>query len=303
MFLAALVKSINPCYTGRGVKSLCWFVGLRKPAVTIDRRNERMEITVGLAQMAIALDRPDLNEATVRNMAEQAAGRGVDLLVLPELWPTGYNLVRAAGYAAPLDEGPFALMAELAQTQGMYVTGTALEANPEGPPFNAAALYGPGGSRLAVYHKVHLFPPLGEVQYMTRGNALPTFDLPWGRTALAICYDLRFPEMWRCYTAAGARLVIISAEWPVPRLEHWRLLLRARAVENQFFVVGCNRAGQDADGTFGGRSAVVDPMGRVLVEGGEEAGLFVATLDLDEVQAVRRRLPFLDDRQVDVYRG
>jgi predicted amidohydrolase len=142
---------------------------------------------------------------------------------------------------------------------------------------------------------------MGEQEHMTAGNALPTFDLPWGRTALAVCYDLRFPEMWRLYTAAGVHLILIPAEWPVRRVEHWRLLLRARAVENQLFVAGCNRAGTDADGEFGGHSAAVDPWGRVLVEGEREPGLFLAALDLEEVRRNRSLLPFLDDRRPDVY--
>jgi predicted amidohydrolase len=235
-------------------------------------------------------------------MAAKAAALGARLLMLPELWPTGYDLARAAEYAAPMEAGPFTLMAELALKHQFYVIGTALEANPNGLPFNTALLCGPDGQRVGAYRKVHLFPPLGETEHMSAGDSLPTFDLPWGRVAVAICYDLRFPELWRCYTDAGAQLILIPAEWPARRVEHWRLLLRARAVENQFFVAGCNRAGSDVDGTFGGHSAVVDPWGRVLAEGGEEPGLFVATLNLDEVARTRRIFPFLDDRRPEVCR-
>jgi len=263
-----------------------------------------MEITVALAQMAIVPGEPGQNEATARAMAAEAAAQGANLLLLPELWATGYDLDRANTYAAPLDHGAFAQMAGLARAHRLYVAGTALEANPSGRPFNTAALYGPDGERVGAYRKVHLWAPLGEVEHMTAGDALPTFDLPWGRVALAICYDLRFPELWRCYTDAGAQLILIPAEWPVRRVEHWRLLLRARAVENQLFVVGCNRAGGGADAPdpFGGHSAAVDPWARVWVEGGTEPGLFLATLDLDEVARARRLLPFLQDRRPEVYR-
>jgi len=261
-----------------------------------------MEITVALAQMAISRDQPDRNEATAREWARQAGAQGANLLILPELWPTGYHLERAAEYAAPLEGGPFALMSELAQQHGLYVIGTALEAIPAGQPFNTSALFAPDGARIGAYRKVHLFPPMGELKYLSPGRSLPTFDLPWGRTALAICYDLRFPEMWRRYAYEGTRLVLIPAEWPISRVEHWRLLLRARAVENQLFVVGCNRAGQDADGTFGGHSAAIDPMGQVLVEGELEPALLLATLDMAEVKAVRSRLPYLGDRRPEVYR-
>ncbi|MGD9144337.1 MAG: carbon-nitrogen family hydrolase [Anaerolineae bacterium] len=260
-----------------------------------------MEITIALAQMDIALGQPEQNAAKAQSLAAQAAAQGADLLLLPELWPTGYDLGRIEQYIAPLDSGHFALMASMAQTHGLYVAGSALETNPAGKPFNTAALYGPDGVRIGAYRKVHLWAPLGEVEYMTPGADLPIFELPWGRVALAICYDLRFPELWRRYADARAQLVLIPAEWPVRRVEHWRLLLRARAVENQFFVIGVNRAGTGADGEFGGYSAAVDPWARVLVEAGAEPGLFLATLDLDEVARSRRLFPFLTDRRPEVY--
>jgi omega-amidase len=260
-----------------------------------------MQITIALAQMAVALGKPEQNAATAQAMAAQAAAQNADLLLLPELWLTGYDLDRIDRYTAPLDAGHFAVMAELAQTHRLYVAGTALESNPEGKPFNTAVLYGPEGERIGAYRKTHLWAPLGETEHMAPGSSVPTFDLPWGRVGLAICYDLRFPELWRCYTDAGAQLMLIPAEWPVRRVEHWRLLLRARAVENQLFVIGCNRTGADADGEFGGHSAAVDPWARVLVEGGSEPGLFVATVVLDEVARSRSLFPFLADRRPEVY--
>ena len=263
-----------------------------------------MHLRVALAQMDVALGQPERNIDRARHLVAQAAAEGAHLVVLPELWASGYDLQRAGHYAAPLDRGAFALMADLAQTHQLYVVGTALESNPGGLPFNTAVLCGPTGERLGAYRKVHLWAPMGETEHMTAGDSLPTFDLPWGRLALAVCYDLRFPEMWRRYADAGAQVVVIPAQWPVRRVEHWRLLLQARAVENQFFVVGCNRSGVDPgeiETVFAGHSAAVDPWGRVLAEGGDEPGLFVATLDLEEVDRARRLFPFLADRRPDVY--
>lgn len=260
-----------------------------------------MDITIALAQMDIALGKPEQNASIARIMAADAAAQGADLLMLPELWPTGYDLARISDYTSSLDAGHFSLMAGLARTEQLYVVGTALESNPGGKPFNTAVLYGPDGVRMGAYRKVHLWAQLGEVDHMTPGDSLPIFDLPWGRVALAICYDLRFPELWRRYADAGAQIILIPAEWPVRRVEHWRLLLRARAVENQLFVAGCNRAGSGADGEFGGHSAVVDPWAHVLVEGGSEPGLSVATVNLDEVKRSRRLFPFLTDRRPEVY--
>jgi predicted amidohydrolase len=127
-------------------------------------------------------------------------------------------------------------------------------------------------------------------------------DLPWGCTGLATCYDLRFPELWCRLRELGARLVFLPAEWPERRIEHWRLLLRARAIENQCFVAGCNRAGAGVDGTFGGYSGIVDPWGRVLAEAGADAGLVVARLDLAEADRTRSLFPFFSDRRPDLYR-
>jgi omega-amidase len=256
-----------------------------------------MEVIIALAQMNIALGKPEQNTFTARKLAAEAAAQGADVLLLPELWATGYDLDRIVEYATPLDTG------HLARLHGLYLTGTALESNPYGKPFNTAALYGPDGARLGAYRKVHLWAPLGEVEHMTPGDILPAFDLPWGRVALAICYDLRFPELWRCYADAGALLILIPAEWPERRVEHWRLLLRARAVENQLFIVGCNRVGGggDVQDPFGGHSAAVDPWAHVLVEGSTEPGLFLATVNLDEVARARRLFPFLQDRRPEVY--
>jgi len=131
---------------------------------------------------------------------------------------------------------------------------------------------------------------------------MPCFDLPWGRTAIAICYDLRFPEIFRHFALDGAELVLLPAQWPLPRLEHWRILLRARAIENQFWMVAGNRSGRDPGGvTFAGHSAVINPWGEIVVEGGEERALLLADLDLEEVKRTRRSFPVLRDRRQDLY--
>jgi predicted amidohydrolase len=263
-----------------------------------------MELKIALAQMNVALGQPRQNEPMARGLVARAAAAGAQLVVLPELWFSGYDLAHAADYAAALNQGAFALMAELAKAHGLYLAGTSLEANPAGLPYNTAALLSPQGELVGAYRKVHLWAPMGEVEHMAPGGELPAFELPWGRTALAVCYDLRFPEAWRCFANAGARLVVVPAQWPAKRVEHWRLFLRARAVENQFFVAGCNRAGVDPDPaatTFGGYSAVSDPWGTLLVEGGMEPDLLVATLELDEVDRARRTFPFLADRRLDLY--
>lgn len=125
---------------------------------------------------------------------------------------------------------------------------------------------------------------------------------PWGETGLAICYDLRFPEMFRRYALDGVQTMIISAEWPLQRIEHWQTLLRARAIENQCFVIAANCVGQCGGENFGGRSAVISPWGEVLVEGqSDQPELLTVTFDTGQVDEVRRRIPVLIDRRPDLY--
>jgi len=234
-----------------------------------------------------------------------AALDGCALAVLPE----NFALMPERGrdkslHAERPGEGPIQdFLRETAVQHGMWIIGGSMPLESPEPErvYGACIVVDHRGDTRAIYRKIHLFPPLGEVEHMAPGGEMPTFDLPWGRTALAICYDLRFPEQWRRYLDAGAQLILIPAEWPLRRVEHWRLLLRARAVENQFFVAACNRAGTDADGEFGGHSAVIDPWDRVVVEGGSEPGLFFATLDLGEVTRVRHLFPFLNDRRPELY--
>ena len=126
-------------------------------------------------------------------------------------------------------------------------------------------------------------------------------ELPWGCAGLAICYDLRFPELFRRYALEGARLMILPAAWPHPRRMHWRTLLRSRAIENQCFVAACNRVGTADDVSFFGSSAVIDPWGETLIEGGETEALLTVRIDLDTVEATRAKIPIFADRRPELY--
>jgi omega-amidase len=257
-------------------------------------------LTVAIGQMDVALGDPEANLRKVEQLARQASEQQAGLLLLPELWASGYDLERAAELASSRDEGLFAATAALAREHGLAICGSLLERRADGV-YNTATLYDATGARLARYSKVHLFGLMDEGKHLRPGGATPTFDLPWGRAALAICYDLRFPELFRRFALDGAQLMLLPAEWPAQRIEHWRTLVRARAIENQCYVLACNRVGADRANTFGGRSAVVDPWGATLAEAGEGEELLLATIDLELVAEVRGRIPVFRDRRVDLY--
>jgi predicted amidohydrolase len=258
------------------------------------------KLIVTLAQMDIVLGDPSANRAHVRTLVAQAAAQHADLLVLPELWSTGYDLERAEELADSVGNGIYAEIAQLAREHQIAICGSTL-ARRATKSSNTATLYDANGQLLAEYSKIHLFGLMAEDRFLSAGETAPVFATPWGSSALAICYDLRFPELFRSYATQGAGVIFMPSEWPHPRLEHWRTLIRARAIENQCFVVACNRIGSDRASTFCGHSMVIDPWGNTVVEGDESPGLLTATLNLDLIGEVRQRMTVLRDRRPELY--
>ncbi len=259
-----------------------------------------MGLCVSLGQMDVALGQQEKNLEKVRTMAAEARSRGSELVVFPELWSSGYILERAEEYAARVDAGVFAETALIAKEHAIHILGSLLEATAAGFR-NTAVLFSPDGQLLAQYSKVHLFRPMEEDRYLIPGDQAAVFDLPWGRSALAICYDLRFPELFRKYALDGASIVFVVAEWPYPRLSHWQTLLKARAIENQSFVVACNRVGESGEWSFFGHSAMYDPAGELIAGAADEETLITAELDLEYREKVRRSMTVFEDRRQEIY--
>ncbi|MGB3712954.1 MAG: carbon-nitrogen family hydrolase, partial [Candidatus Promineifilaceae bacterium] len=254
-------------------------------------------------QMNVILGDASKNLDTVKRMTAEASRRGSDVVVFPELWATGYDLENVEKHATSIDQGIFAESATLARQYGLHILGSNLSVVDEGRYGNTAVLFGPQGTTLGVYIKVHLFGPMDEDRYLTPGDAPEMVELPWGPTGLAICYDLRFPELMRAYGVAGASLILLPSEWPYPRIAHWRTLIRARAIENQVFVAACNRTGLSGENSFFGHSMIVNPAGETVIEGGEYEMLLTATIDLDQVNQVRSLFNVFDDRRPEVYQN
>jgi predicted amidohydrolase len=251
--------------------------------------------------MHLKLGQPEQNFARVRAWTAEAARRGSQLVVFPELWPTAYDLENWQKHADPMGEGMFAQLSALAREHRIAIASSVLEVK-DGRAYNTFGLYDAQGALLGTYRKVHLVPMLDEPKWLAAGDQLTLAEAEWGLTGLGICYDLRFPEMWRKYALGGARLFILPAEWPSRRTYHWQTLLRARAIENQVFVAACNRVGESKGEVFAGKSALIDPWGEAVVEGGPEAeALLTAEIDLAKVDDIRQRIPVFKDRRADLY--
>ena len=260
-----------------------------------------MQLTLALAQMDILVGQPDRNLELASTLALEAAQQGCDLLLLPELWSSGYDLSRWPQFATSLGEGMFKEMSRLASQHRIWIGGSLLEKD-AGKAYNTFVLFNPNGSLEASYRKIHLFRLMDEHLWLTPGDHPVVLDLPWGRTALTTCYDLRFPDLFTACALDGATFFLLCAEWPERRIVHWDSLLRARAIENQAFVVAVNRSGRDTGESFGGRSAVIGPWGDEIAVAGQEQTILVCEIDLNEVEDARRRIPVFNDRRPDVYR-
>ncbi|WP_018547724.1 carbon-nitrogen family hydrolase [Streptomyces sp. LaPpAH-108] len=240
----------------------------------------------------------DRRQRAVALVREQA---GADLVVLPELWTTGAFAYDDFGPEAEPLEGPtYEAMAKAAADAGVWLhAGSIPERDPEGPLYNTSLVFSPSGDLAAAYRKIHRFGfDKGEAVLMGAGGDLVTVRLPDTTLGLGTCYDLRFPELFRSLTAAGAEILVLPAGWPERRRAHWTLLARARAVENQAFVLACGTAGTHAGVPQAGHSIVVDPWGEVLAEAG--AGEEVLTVEFDpaKVAETREQFPALKDRML-----
>lgn len=270
---------------------------------SVEAGDSMNRLKISLGQMRIQLGRVEDNLETVERLAAEAASCGSDLLMLPELWSTGYDLSNALDYADPLGEGMFKQVARLSRTHGIDIYGSILEQK-NGAAMNCAAWHRSDGTVAGVYRKIHLFRLFDEHLWLGEGESACAAELPWGVAGMAICYDLRFPELFRRYAVRDkARLILICAEWPQVRVKHWRSLLLARAIENQCFVAAVNSCGETGGAVFGGHAMIVDPWGEIVAEAGDDETLLTAEIDLGEVDRVRATIPVFEDRRPDAYLG
>lgn len=264
---------------------------------------------VAALQFDVRRGEPAANLAEVERGLERAAADGVELVVLPEMWPTSFpdsGADIAAEQSAARDA--LARLGELAEARGLMVCGTAFgcDAPAERPP-NRWQLFD-GARELARYDKVHLFSPTAETEVFTAGSEPPpTVQTRLGRIAGMVCYDLRFPELTRIPWHDAAELLCVPAQWPVARAPHLRALCIGLAVSGQCFVVAANRTGRETVGRrglvldFPGNSLVVDPHGHVLAEGDGHTGLVTADCDLALCADLRKRVPVRRDLRPDLY--
>lgn len=260
-----------------------------------------LSMRIHLCQTDIHWESPSKNFASVAELFESVSLEAGDLIVLPEMYATGFSMNTGAT-AEPADGPGFQFLRKLATDTGCAVLGglTTISESDASPvssrPRNQAVFLTPEGQEVSRYDKTYPFSLGGEDQVFEAGNGMEVFE--WGgiRWASAICYDLRFPELFRSAVDLGAECFLVIANWPEKRVDHWTTLIKARAIENQAICVGVNRTGSDPFHQYCGHSLACDPLGLALVEITSKESVLSFTPDMDGLRTWREKFPALDDR-------
>jgi predicted amidohydrolase len=245
-------------------------------------------------QFDICWENKPANFEKVRRAFRESAPEKGALVVLPEMFATGFSMNTAAvaeAYGGETEQ----FLSWLAKEYGIYLIGGAAMRGSHGRPRNKALVFGPGGELLGFYAKMRPFTPGGESDHYAAGDAARVFRLGECLVSPFICYDLRFPELFRQAAAHRPELFAVIANWPEKRVGHWVRLLQARAIENQAYVIGVNRVGTDPYYAYNGRSLILDYNGEILADAGQKEGRIHARLDLEPLRKYRQGLPFLQD--------
>lgn len=225
----------------------------------------------------------------------------VNVIVLPELWTTGYCLEEIRQHT-DVQENIISTLQEISKSNNVTIIAGSFPIEGENGVTNTLVIISNHGEVVKNYDKVHLFQLMNEHHFLQSGTTDGVFEIEGVTVAGVICYDLRFSEWIQSHTLKGAKVLFFVAQWPIQRMNHWNTLLRARAIENQCYVVACNRVGKDTANTFGSGSVVIDPWGEVVVQAGESEEIIIAELDLDKVTEVRGGIPIFEDRKEVIYR-
>lgn len=257
------------------------------------------KIIAGVVQFDVKKGQTGINLTNALAYLEKLASQNACLAVLPEMVSCSFDNEKLIDHSR-MTCTVIETLSVFARKNTMAIAGTLPETE-NGRTYNTMVFIDVDGILKGRYRKLHLFPLTGEHLYYTAGNKIVMIDSSLGRIGLMTCYDLRFPELARALCRMGAQLIVVSAQWPEPRKDHWETLIRARAIENQLFMVCSNRTGKEDGLQFAGGSMIVDPMGKALACAGDHAEAIVARIDPGLVEQARAVIPCLSDRRQDLY--
>lgn len=253
----------------------------------------------GIVQFDVRPGNIESNLSSALKGIDQLKALNAKIALLPEMWSCGFDNKNLSEHAEKTDN----IIDELSRTASRYnmIIAGSLPESFGNDIFNTMYLIDGDRGLISTYKKIHLFSHAQEDKYFCAGNRAVVCETSVGPVGLMICYDLRFPELCRTLTLSGALLVLTSAQWPLERSAHWDILLRARAIENQIFMVAANRCGMQNSIEYGGSSLLISPFGEILAKAEDRECIISSEIDLAQLSEFRSKIPCLNERMPDTY--
>ncbi|WP_096188922.1 carbon-nitrogen family hydrolase [Evansella halocellulosilytica] len=261
-------------------------------------------MNIAAYQMDIMNGEPAKNRKKVERWIADVRAKGkADILVLPEMWTTAYTLTELEHLAENEEEVTLTFLKTLALKHDVHLVAGSIATKVNDDIFNRAYVINDKGKLIYHYDKIHLVPMLDEPRYLTGGKKqVQSFELNGVKMGVIICFDLRFPEITRQLALEGVEVLFVLGEWPAARKDHWTTLLKARAIENQMYVISSNRIGSYNNVEFAGNSMIVDPWGEVIIQGSDDQEeTLLASIETEKVKAVRKDVPVFKCRVPSLY--
>ncbi len=258
---------------------------------------------ISILQLDVKVCNPEENYINAKNMIKKAAEEKADVVCLPEMWNVGFLSKNCINHYCDVD-GKITknMFNNLASEYNVNIVAGSVANKRENELYNTSYIFNKKGNCIAEYEKIHLFSYMKEDEVFGKGNRLVTFEIDNVKCGIIICYDLRFLEIIRKQALQGIKILFVVAQWPKERIENWEILNRARAIENQIFVVAANGCGKFDDITYGGNSLIIGPNGDILAKGNSKQSIISCDIDIDEIDKVRSIIKIYDDRREELYK-
>ncbi len=258
---------------------------------------------VALVQMDVQIGEPEVNYRKVERFLDEAMAQSPDVIIFSGNVEHRLCVGTRRRPCGCDGQRTRALFSSYAKAHNVMIVGGSVlyKDSGSGDITNTMLVFDRNGDEVLRYDKVHLFRLMDEDQYLKAGNSFGLFDYEGTGIGTMICYDLRFPLLFRKLVSLGAKVIINTAQWPTARVDHWRTLVISRAIENQSYMIAVNRCGTSRETAFPGNSLVIDPWGEVLLEGDGTEQVYVIDIDLAKVDEIRKRIPVFDDQRFDLY--
>lgn len=250
--------------------------------------------------MNVRFGKVEENYEKAEQLIREVAKNGAEIVILPEMWNTGFAYEKLNKLADENGARTKTFLQKLAKELNIHIVGGSVAIKINAKLYNTMYVINRKGQVISEYNKVHLFQALNEHKYLSPGDRMNRFDFDCLQAAGVICYDIRFPEWIRAHALAGAKVIFVTSQWPTERIDHWKTLLQARAIENQCFIVAVNRISRNSQ-NFNGQSMIIEPWGEVLWIGKEDEEFGVIDVDFSKVDEIRTKIPVYQDRRPELY--